>query len=73
MFRNTLAFDDVHDGDQKQVVRSMLDTLVEGQFHEDNNCTIRSETHINVLLFGLLPRLAPASSVRGPARRVLLP
>jgi hypothetical protein len=49
-----------HDGDQKQVVRSMLDTLVEGQFHKVSNCTIRSEAHINVLLFGLLPRLAPA-------------
>ena len=49
-----------HDGDQKQVVRSMLDTLVEGQFHKEMNCTIRSEAHISMLLFGLLPRLAPS-------------
>ena len=49
-----------HEGNQKNAINSLLDTLVEGHFHIERNATIRSPSHINVLLFGLLPRLDPA-------------
>lgn len=49
-----------HEGNQKNAINSLLDTLVEGRFHIERNATIRSPSHINVLLFGLLPRLDPA-------------
>ena len=44
---------------QKDAISSLLDTLVEGRFDIERNATIRSPSHINILLFGLLPRLDP--------------
>jgi hypothetical protein len=46
-----------HDGNEIQVVKSLLDTLVEGKFDLWTNSTIRSPHHVHVLIFGLLPRL----------------
>ena len=53
---NLLEF---HANNQQEAISSLLDTLVEGRFHIERNATIRSPSHINVLLFGLLPRLDP--------------
>ena len=47
-----------HDGNEIQVVKSLLDTLVEGKFDLWTNSTIRSPQHVHVLIFGLLPRLS---------------
>ena len=49
-----------HEGNQPDTISSLLDTLVEGRFNLELNSTIRSPSHINVLLFGLLPRLDPS-------------
>ena len=49
-----------HENNENEAIASLLDTLVEGRFHQETNATIRSPSHINVLLFGLLPRLNPS-------------
>ena len=54
IINNLLLF---NENDEIKVVKSLLDTLVEGKFDLWTNCIIKSPTHIHIIIFGLLPRL----------------
>ena len=54
VINNLLLF---NENDEIQVVKSLLDTLVEGRFDLWTNCIIKSPSHIHIIIFGLLPRL----------------
>ena len=54
VINNLLLF---NENDEIKVVKSLLDTLVEGRFDLWTNCIIKSPSHIHIIIFGLLPRL----------------